>query len=120
MRIVAIRIPGDDELMPAVLRALHEAGGSATIAEINSSAAKLLELPEKAWEIEIAHGKGGSLLAYRLRWTRTALKKAGLISNPSRGVWTLVNPDLDVATVDSRAIMKSSRRAPDANTAPDS
>src|SRR5688500_16137132 len=27
MRIVAIRIPGDDELMPAVLRALHQAGG---------------------------------------------------------------------------------------------
>jgi restriction system protein len=79
-----------DDLMNPVLRALKELGGSGTNEEILEKVSNLLSIPTD--QLEILHNpeKGGiSEIEYRLMWTRSYLKKFGLIDNSDRGVWAL-------------------------------
>ena len=79
-----------DELMNPVLQALKLLGGSGTIEEINDKVAELTKIPSE--QLEILHNpeKGGMTeIEYRLMWTRTYLKKYGLLDNSSRGIWSL-------------------------------
>ena len=81
-----------DELMNPVLDALKLLGGSGTNEEINTKVAELVKIPED--QLEVLHNpeKGGMTeIEYRLMWTRTYLKKYGLIENSSRGVWSLTS-----------------------------
>ena len=78
------------ELMNPVLQALKLLGGSGTIEEINDKVAELTKIPSE--QLEILHNpeKGGMTeIEYRLMWTRTYLKKYGLLDNSSRGIWSL-------------------------------
>ena len=79
-----------DDLMNPVLSALKFLGGSGTNEEINNKVAEIVNIP--AEQLEVLHNpdKGGMTeIEYRLMWTRTYLKKFGLIENSSRGVWSL-------------------------------
>ena len=79
-----------DDLMNPVLRAIRDLGGSGTNEEINAKVAQIAQIPPD--QLEILHDpvKGGlTELEYRLMWTRTYLKKYGLIDNSARGVWSL-------------------------------
>ncbi len=50
---------------------------------------QLLNLPDKV--LEILHGSTSQTeVEYRLAWSRTYLKKYGLLQNSTRGVWSLV------------------------------
>lgn len=101
-----VGVPSYDKLMIPVLRALVSLGGSGSIEEIN----------EKVYAIEgfsadllqISHGEKSSYseIDYRLHWSRTYLKKFGLIDNSSRGVWTLVNSNLDIDVVNTDEIVR--------------
>lgn len=79
-----------DELMNPVLQALKLLGGSGSNEEIDDKVAELGKIPTE--QLEILHNpeKGGMTeIEYRLMWTRTYLKKYGLIDNSSRGIWSL-------------------------------
>ncbi len=101
-----VGVPSYDKLMIPVLKALMSLGGSGSIEEIN----------EKVYGIEgfssdllqIPHGEKSSYseIDYRLHWSRTYLKKFGLIDNSSRGVWTLVNSNIDINEVNTDEIVR--------------
>ena len=50
-------------------------------------------------------------MEYRLAWARTYLKKYGLIDNSSRGVWALIDNEIDTSKLDSNKILKTVREA---------
>ncbi len=82
------------------------------MSEINDGAAQILGLPDEAWDVPHKKWKGidtGSEVEYRFRWTRTILKSAGLVINSERGVWALVNPNIDLAAVDPKAVTRLHR-----------
>jgi restriction system protein len=96
-----------DELMNPVLQALKELGGSGTNEEINSKVIEIVKLPSD--QLEILHNpeKGGmSEIEYRLAWTRTYLRKFGLIENSSRGVWAFTPIGSTTDKVDPKEVVR--------------
>ncbi len=107
----AEKVPSYDKLMIPVLNALITLGGSGTIEEINE---KVYELENFSEEIlEISHGEAGSVseIDYRLAWARTYLKKFGLLENSARGVWNLVNSEIDTSKINSDEIVRHVRNS---------
>ncbi len=73
-----------------VLHALREIGGSGTIAEINQRVLERMDLPEEILgQMHDPEKSNYTEVEYRLAWTRTNLRFAGLLENSSRGVWAL-------------------------------
>lgn len=94
------RLPTYDELNWPSLVALKACGSSATIEE---HLAKLVELNNVPGEVaSVPHGETGRTeLEYRLAWSRTGLRRAGLIENSRRGIWSVTEAGqrADEATV---------------------
>ena len=85
-----VQIPTYDELMNPTIHALKELGGSGTIEEIYNRMTEILKLSNEQLEVLHDPEKGGRTeIEYRLAWTRTYLKKYGVLENSSRGVWAL-------------------------------
>jgi len=63
--------------------------------------------------LEIPHGNSASQgeVEYRLGWSRTYLKKYGLLENSARGVWSLVSTSIKLDNLDSKEIVKAVRDA---------
>jgi restriction system protein len=101
--------PTFDELLIPTLKAIQKLGGSGTNQEINEMVYEISEIPEDI--IQIPHGENGLLseVDYRLAWSRTYLKKYGLIDNSARGIWSITAPDLDISTIDAETIVKTVR-----------
>lgn len=98
-------IPTHDSMMNPVIKAIHELGGSGTIEEIDNKAIEIMNLPNTI--LEIPHGRGSkSEIEYRLAWTRTYLKKFGLLENSSRGIWSIANDKKDIIKVDPKEVVK--------------
>ena len=99
-------MPTYDRMMNPLLEALHQLGGSGNIGEINEKTIEILDLPDEI--IIVPHGKDGSTseVEYRLAWTRTYLKKYGLLENSSRGVWALTKTSDKPITVDPNEVVK--------------
>ena len=75
-----------DDFMNPVIFALKQLGGSGTREEIDSRVGDILEIPSE--QLDILHNpeKGGiTEIEYRLHWTRTYLKKYGVIENSRVG-----------------------------------
>jgi len=87
-----------DQLINPCLRALHALGGSGTNDEIEAQVAKLLKLSDK--QINEIHRGNVTKLDYRLRWARNYLKRAGLLDNSARGVWSLTKKGKSLKKVD--------------------
>jgi len=104
-----MEIPTYDKMMNPALQALHELGGSGTIDEINNKAIEIMDLPDEI--VEVPHGEIGSRteVEYRLAWTRTYLKKYGLIENSSRGIWALTNIKDKPVKVSPKEVIKKVR-----------
>lgn len=112
-------VPRYDALMNPVLKALKELGGSGTIQEIDAKASEIAGLTNEQLEVLHNPDKGSQTeVEYRLAWTRTYLKKYGVLENSGRGVWALtregrqidrLNPKIVVQTV--RDQFKSGRTA---------
>jgi restriction system protein len=91
-------------LLPTI-QALQMLGGSGTTAEIYDRVAQILNLPDEV--LDIPHGnKSQSEVDYRLGWSRTYLKKYGLLQNSARGVWSLVSTSIDFDILDAKEIVK--------------
>jgi restriction system protein len=85
-----VNIPTFDRLMNPLIKALKELGGSGTIDEIDSRVAEIARLSDEQLEVLHNPDKGSQTeVEYRLAWTRTYLKKYGILENSSRGVWAL-------------------------------
>lgn len=110
MRHTEKMIPTYDKLFNPVIRAIQELGGSGTIEEINQKVMELESIPDEI--LEIPHGdKEGSMseVEYRLAWSRTYLKKFGILENSSRGVWSLTPNAANIKKVDPSEIVKKVR-----------
>ena len=82
------RVPTHMEIVWPALLALRSTGMSATISEHAAAFIEMFAIPEAV--TSEPHGESGRTeLEYRLAWARTALKRAGLIENSARGVWSV-------------------------------
>lgn len=102
-------LPTFDELLVPTVKALIELGGSGTIEEINSKVYEIAHLTDDI--LQIPHGDKGttSEVDYRIAWSRTYLKKFGLLENSSRGIWALSKAEIDVSKLDHIEIVKTVR-----------
>jgi len=104
------KVPTFDQLLNPLITALRDLGGSGSIEEIYERVIQNLKLPEDV--LSVLHDPEASNhteVHYRLAWARTYLKKYGALANSSRGVWSLVKPEL--TTVDPKDVIKVARDA---------
>jgi len=100
-------VPTFDALMNPLIQALKQLGGSGTIEEIDRKVAQIAELSDA--QLEVLHDPQKSSqteVEYRLAWTRTYLKKYGVLENSSRGVWALTPKGLQLDRVDPQTIKR--------------
>jgi restriction system protein len=83
-------LPSYDELMIPVLNALKQLGGSGTINEINEKVYAIASIPDDV--LQISHNENINEVDYRLAWSRTYLKKYGLL-------WTYGTGHTDIRDV---------------------
>ena len=102
-------LPTFNELLVPTIKALQELGGSGSIEEINSKVYMIAEISDEI--LQIPHGEEGkdSEVDYRLAWSRTYLKKFGLLENSSRGIWALSKSDVTINELDPIEIVKAVR-----------
>ena len=108
-----LEIPAYNDMICELLQAMKELGGG-TIREIDDKTIEILELPTEVQEI--MHGNSSKTeVEYRLAWTRTYMKKVGILENSSRGIWSLtakgrelekINPDEVVQKVREMTFLK--------------
>lgn len=102
-------IPTFDELLVPTIKALQELGGSGSIEEINSKVYVIAEISDET--LQAPHGLEGTVneVDYRLAWSRTYLKKFGLLENSSRGIWALSKSNITINELDPIEIVKAVR-----------
>lgn len=102
-------LPSFDELIIPTVKALVELGGSGTVEEINTKVYEIANIPDDI--LQIPHGDEGTTneVDYRLAWSRTYLKKFGLLENSSRGIWALSKSEIDVSKLDHVEIVRTVR-----------
>lgn len=94
----AVILPRVDQLIDPVLRAVVDLGGSGSVGEILDIVVKREGFTED--QQAVMHREGPETeLSYRLGWARTALKREGLLTNSTRGVWSLT--ESGVVTADA-------------------
>jgi Mrr N-terminal domain len=98
-------LPTIKELLIPTIKALKELGGIGTLHEINK---KLCYIEQYSSDLMgIIHKKntegGGKLeseINYRIAWARTYLREYGILENPSWGLWTLIDVNIDENNID--------------------
>jgi restriction system protein len=110
MRKIPAMVPTYDALLLPTLEALIALGGSGTIEEIYEKVVQNLSLSDEV--LSVLHGDtSANEVEYRLAWSRTYLKKYGLLENSARGVWSLTSTDIDLKRLSPKEIVKSVRDA---------
>lgn len=99
-------VPTHDRLLNPTLKALRHLGGSASITELLEQVIEELQPPQEVIEQPHPGKTNQTELEYRLAWARTYLKKYGLITNSTRGVWALTPKGVDVEQVDPRLVVR--------------
>lgn len=103
-------VPTYDELVFPTIQALVSLGGSGSNEEILEKVIELGRYPEDIDEVLNSRGTM-SLIAYRLAWARTYLKKVGGLDNSQRGVWTLTSVGKAMTEEDCRKIPNTVKKA---------
>ena len=102
-----VNLPTYETMMNPALKALKELGGSATIEELYSKVAEIMDLSDEQLEIIHDPERGSQTeVEYRLAWTRSYLKKYGLLENSSRGVWALTQKGRNTPRVNPKEVSK--------------
>ncbi len=102
-------VPKFDEMMCEMFQAVKELGGSGTIREIDERTIGILALSQEVQDIP--HKTSGKTeVEYRLAWTRTYLKKFGILENSSRGVWALTGKGRELLEIDPGEIVQQVRK----------
>ncbi len=100
-------IPTFDALMNPLIQALKSLGGSGTIEEIDAKVAEIAGLTDE--QLQVLHDpekSGQTEVEYRLAWTRTYLKKYGVLENSSRGVWALTSKGSQLEKVNPQTVKR--------------
>ena len=111
MRQLPPTMPTFDGMFVPTIQALIDLGGSANVEEIYTKVTEALNLPEDILTFPHEEGGNQSEVAYRLAWSRTYLKKAALITNSGRGIWSIASGNVEPSTIDSKEILRSVREA---------
>ena len=78
----SLEVPTYNNMMCELFQAMKELGGSGTIREIDDKTIEILGVPIEVQEI--MHGSSSKTeIEYRLAWTRTYMKKVGILENSS-------------------------------------
>jgi len=101
-------VPRHDQMMNALLQALRDLGGSASISELEERTAALLKLSES--DLNEIHRRNRTKFSYRLAWTRNYLKRYGLVDNSVRGIWALTELGSKTASVNPKEVKKAVRQ----------
>jgi restriction system protein len=111
----ASNLPSFDELIVPTVKALIDLGGSGSVEEINTRVYEIAKLTDEV--LLIPHGEDGTTIEvdYRLAWSRTYLKKFGLLENSSRGIWALSKSDIDINKLDHIEIVRAVRGQDNSN-----
>ncbi|WP_291765822.1 restriction endonuclease [Blautia sp.] len=101
--------PAYNEMMTELFQAIKELGGSGTVNEIDQKTIEILQLPQDI--MEYPHGDSNKTeIQYRLAWTRTYMKKVGILENSSRGVWALTSKGRELNAIDPASIVNQVRK----------
>lgn len=102
-------LPTFIDLIIPTLKALKSLGGSGSIEEIIEKVIEIERIPDEV--LQIQHNENGvqGEVEYRLAWSRTYLKKYGLLGNSTRGVWSLTDADFDISSLDPNLMVKAVR-----------
>ena len=105
-----MKMPTFDSMMNPLLKALNELGGSGTISEIDGKVIELLEIPEEIQNVPHDPDKSTkSEIEYRLAWTKTYLKKYGVLENSAKGVWAINSEKNKLIEIDPKEVVKTVR-----------
>lgn len=100
--------PAYNDMMCELFQAMKELGGSGTIREIDDKTVEILELPIEVQEI--MHGNSSKTeVEYRLAWTRTYMKKVGILENSLRGVWSLTTMGRELEKINPEEVVQKVR-----------
>ncbi|POP30155.1 restriction endonuclease, partial [Lactonifactor longoviformis] len=98
-----MNIPAYNDMMQELFQAIKELGGSGTIKEIDDKTIEILGLSPDI--LAVMHGDSSkSEVEYRLAWTRTYMKKVGILENSTRGVWALTTSGRELQAIKSEEI----------------
>lgn len=102
-----VKVPPFDTFMNPLIQVLKDLGGSGTIEEINSKTAEIVGLSDEQLELLHDPERGGQTeFEYRLAWTRTYLKKYGVLENSSRGIWALTPKGRQLTQVNPQTVKR--------------
>nr|WP_067053758.1 restriction endonuclease [Mucilaginibacter sp. L294] len=101
-----LTVPSFDELLVPTVKALVKLGGSGSVEEINNLVYEIAKIPEEVLQIPHSESDTRKEVDYRLAWSKTYLKKFGLLENSSRGIWALLKADIDVSNLDTNEIVR--------------
>jgi restriction system protein len=101
------QIPSFEKMMNPLIEALKELGGSATIEELDNQVVNNMGLSNEQLEVMHDPERGSqSEVSYRLAWTRSFLKRYGILDNSKRGVWNLTPKGRQIEAVDPKEVTK--------------
>lgn len=104
------QVPTYKELMQPLLDVLQILGGSGTVSELNERVIAALNLTEEAASrIYEPDNSGQAKIKTNLSWARYYLKKAGLIENSRRAIWSLTPAYKAGQIIDSDGIARKVR-----------
>lgn len=104
---MTVKVPTFDALMNPLIQALKELGGSGTIEEIEAKTAELAGLTDEQLALLHDPSKGSQTeFGYRLAWTRTYLKKFGVLENPERRIWALSANGAKIDQIDAAEVKR--------------
>jgi len=82
-------LPTAKEMTTALMESIRNLGGRASVKELEHEVSKRLQL--SAEQLAVPHDKSRTEFQYRLAWTRSYAKKAGLLVSTERNRWSLPN-----------------------------
>lgn len=101
------KVPTYDQLMNPTIQALKLLGGSGTIDEIYTQVTELIDLTdEQLKQLHDPENGNQTEIEYRIAWSRTYLKKFGVLENPSRGIWGLTKTGMEINKVDPNVVKR--------------
>jgi restriction system protein len=89
-------LPG---MMLAIVEALKDLGGSATIHELDEKVVELEGVTEAEQSFQMKGFDNRPRVNYYLAWARTYLKRGGAVKNSARGVWALTDQGQTLETL---------------------
>ena len=99
------RVPRYGDLIQPTFMALKNLGGSGNNNEILEQIIKILALSNDIIDIPHKGNSGITELSYQAAWSRTYMKKYGVIENSARSVWSIKPDYVHMDCIDPRQII---------------